>query len=204
MAFLDFTHIFWETTKLPNVLTDNITVTLFFQTKAFPPSLRNANENVWQSSFKLAYFAGSVSTAADFLSRRVLKTRGMIRLEIRQDIQKYRQHPLRWQYLPWITQKKSSSSPCRLTMKTRPENRHFLWKNFSDKCKWMDSKWKIMFFEDWCPRVHRDQRKHYVVFHIWNQRLCKNKSSARCRFSTQEFENENDRPTPWWKSTDMG
>ena len=39
MAFLEFAHILWETTKPTIVLTDNKSVTRFFQTKAIPSSL---------------------------------------------------------------------------------------------------------------------------------------------------------------------
>ena len=39
MAFLEFAHILWEATKPTIVLTDNKSVTRFFQTKAIPPAL---------------------------------------------------------------------------------------------------------------------------------------------------------------------
>ena len=39
MAFLEFAHISWEATKRTIVLTDNKSVTRFFQTKAIPPAL---------------------------------------------------------------------------------------------------------------------------------------------------------------------
>ena len=39
MAFLEFAQILWEATKPTIVLTDNKSVTRFFQTKAIPPSL---------------------------------------------------------------------------------------------------------------------------------------------------------------------
>ena len=42
MVFLEFAHIMWETSKPTIVLTDNKSVTRFFQTKAIPPSLWNA------------------------------------------------------------------------------------------------------------------------------------------------------------------
>ena len=87
MAFLEFAHILWETTKPTFVLTDNKSVTRFFQTKAFPPSLWNACDYVLQFNFKIAHIAGSVNTAADFLSRLELKVTEMIRLKIREDVQ---------------------------------------------------------------------------------------------------------------------
>ena len=73
MAFLEFAHILWEESKPTIVLTDNKSVTRFFQTKAIPPSLRNACDYVMQFNFKIAHIAGSVNIAADFLSRLELK-----------------------------------------------------------------------------------------------------------------------------------
>ena len=87
MTFLEFAHILWEATKPTIVLTDNKSVTRFFQTKAIPPALWNACDYVLQFNFKLAHIAGSVNTAADFLSRLELKVTERICLKIREDIQ---------------------------------------------------------------------------------------------------------------------
>ena len=87
MAFLEFAHILREATKPTTVPTDNKSVTRFFQTKAIPPALWNACDYVLQFNFKIAHIAGSVNTAADFLSRLQLKVTEKIRLKIREDIQ---------------------------------------------------------------------------------------------------------------------
>ena len=87
MALLEFAHILWEATKPTIVLTDNKSVTPFFQTKAIPPSLWNACDYVLQFNFKIAHIAGSVNTAADFFSRLELKVTETIRLKIREDVQ---------------------------------------------------------------------------------------------------------------------
>ena len=87
MAFLEFAHILWEATKPTIVLTDNKSVTRFFQTKTIPPFLWNACDYVLQFNFKIAHIAGSVNTAADFLSRLELKVTEKIRLKIREDVQ---------------------------------------------------------------------------------------------------------------------
>ena len=87
MAILEFAHILWETTKPTIVLTDNKSVTRFFQTKAIPPSFRKACDYVLQFNFKIAHIAGSVNTAANFLSRLQLKVTERIRLKIREDVQ---------------------------------------------------------------------------------------------------------------------
>ena len=78
----------WEERKPKIVLTDNKSVKRFFQTKAIPPALWNACDYVLQFNFQLAYVAGSINTAADFLSRLELKVTEKIRLKIREDIQK--------------------------------------------------------------------------------------------------------------------
>ena len=87
MAFLEFAHILCETSKPTIVLTDNKSVTRFFQTKAIPPSLWNACDYVLQFNVKIAQITGSVSTAADFLSRLDLKVTEKIHLKIREDVQ---------------------------------------------------------------------------------------------------------------------
>ena len=83
MAFLEIAHILWEATKPTIVLTDNKSVTRFFQTKAIPPALWNACEYVLQFNFNIAHMSRSVNTAADFLSRLELKVTEKIRLKIR-------------------------------------------------------------------------------------------------------------------------
>ena len=87
MAILEFAHILWEATKPTIVLTDNKSVTPFFQTKAIPASLWNACDYVLLFNFKTAHIAGSVKTAADFLSQLQLKVTEKIRLKIREDVQ---------------------------------------------------------------------------------------------------------------------
>ena len=87
VAFLEFAHILWETSKPTIVLTDNKSVTRFFQRKAIPPSLWNACDYVLQFNFKIAHIAGPVNTAADFLSRLELRVTGKIHLKIREDVQ---------------------------------------------------------------------------------------------------------------------
>ena len=87
MAFLEFADLLWEATKPTIVLTDNKSVTRFSQTKAIPTALRNACDYVLQFIFKRAHNAGSVNTAADFLSRLGLKVTEKIRVKIREDNQ---------------------------------------------------------------------------------------------------------------------
>ena len=86
MVFFEFAHILWEASKLTIVLTDNKSVTRFFQTKAIPPSLWSACDYVLQFNFQIAHIAGSVHTAADFLFTLELKVTEKIHLKIREDI----------------------------------------------------------------------------------------------------------------------
>ena len=87
MAFLEFAHILWETSKGTIVLADNKSVTRFFQTKAIPPSLWNECDCVLQFNFKIAQLAGSANTAADLFSRLELKVTEKIHLIIPEDVQ---------------------------------------------------------------------------------------------------------------------
>ena len=86
MEFLGFAHILWEGTKPTIVLTDNKSVTRFFETKAIPPALWNACDYVLQLNFKIAHIAGSVNNATEFLCRLELKVTEKIRLKISEDI----------------------------------------------------------------------------------------------------------------------
>ena len=60
---------------------------VFFQMKAIPPARWNACDYVLQFNFKIPHIAGSVKTAADFVSRPELKVKGKIGLDIREDTQ---------------------------------------------------------------------------------------------------------------------
>ena len=86
MTFLEFAHILWEAIKPTIVLTDNKSVTRFFQTKAIPLALWNASDYVLQFNFKIAHIAGSVNTTAEFLSGLELKVKEKIDLKITEDI----------------------------------------------------------------------------------------------------------------------
>ena len=53
-AFKDFGHIFWGAPKPITILTDNKSVTRFFQTKIIPPTLWNACDYVIQFNFVIS------------------------------------------------------------------------------------------------------------------------------------------------------
>ena len=86
METLELAHFLWESLEATIVLTDNKSVTRFFQTKANPPSLWNACDYVLQFNFKIAHIAGSVNTAVDFLCRLELKVTEKIHLKIREHV----------------------------------------------------------------------------------------------------------------------
>ena len=85
-AFLEHSHIMWETTLPTLVMTDNRSVTRFFQTKMIPPTLWNACDHVLQFNFHIMHVAGTQNTAADFLSRIDINPMERVELKIRNDI----------------------------------------------------------------------------------------------------------------------
>ena len=87
MAFLEFAHTLWEPSIPTIVLTGKKSVIGFFQTKVLPSSLWNACDYVLQFDFKNAHIAGSVNTAADFLSMLEQKITAKICLKILEDVQ---------------------------------------------------------------------------------------------------------------------
>ena len=84
---MEYSHILWGSSKPTIVLTDNKSVTRFFQTKMIPPSLWNACDFVLQFHFKIAHVPGRMNTAADFLSRLDINPKEKVLLQIREDIQ---------------------------------------------------------------------------------------------------------------------
>ena len=85
-AFVEFGHLMWGSTFPVIVFTDNRSVTRFFQTKMIPPALWNACDYVLQYNFVIAHVAGSMNTAADFLSRTEVNPTGKLEMTIRNDI----------------------------------------------------------------------------------------------------------------------
>ena len=85
--FMEYSHILWGSTKPVVVLTDNKSVTRFFQTEIIPPALWNACDFVLQFNFTTAHVPGTMNTVADFLSRLDLDPKEKVQLLIRDDIQ---------------------------------------------------------------------------------------------------------------------
>ena len=85
-AFVEFGHLMWGSTLPVIVFTDNRSVTRFFRTKMIPPALWNACDHVLQYNFVIAHVAGSMNTAADFLSRTEVDPTEKPEMTIRNDI----------------------------------------------------------------------------------------------------------------------
>ena len=86
-AFMEYSYILWGSSKPTIVLTDNQSVTRFFQIKMIPPSLWSAWDIVLQFHFKIAHVPGRINTAADFLSRLDISPEEKVLLQTREDIQ---------------------------------------------------------------------------------------------------------------------
>ena len=69
------------------ILTDNKSVTRFFQTKIIPPPLWNACDFVIQFNFTIAHIPGKNNTAADYLSRMEMDPTEKLVLKIRADVE---------------------------------------------------------------------------------------------------------------------
>ena len=68
-AFDTFAHILWGSSKPVLVLTDNKSLTRFFQAKTIPSSLWTCVDHVLNFNFVLGHIPGKANAAADYLSR---------------------------------------------------------------------------------------------------------------------------------------
>ena len=64
-----FSHYIWGSVKPVIVLTDNRSLTQFFQVKTIPPSVWNFLDRVLSFNIIIAHIPGTANYAADFLSR---------------------------------------------------------------------------------------------------------------------------------------
>ena len=82
-AFKQFGKILWGNSKPIIIITDNKSVTRFFQTKIKPPALWTACDYVIQFNFVIAHIPGKNNTAADYLSRMKMDPKKKLVLTIR-------------------------------------------------------------------------------------------------------------------------
>ena len=87
MSFPEFANTSWEATRSTIVLTGNKSIKQFFQTKSIPPVLWNAYDYTLNFNFKIAHIAGTINTAADFLSVLKLELTEKTHLKVREDLQ---------------------------------------------------------------------------------------------------------------------
>ena len=64
-----FSHYIWGSSKQVIILTDNKSLTQFFQSKVIPPSLWNCSDRILAFNIVIAHIPGRANYAADFLSR---------------------------------------------------------------------------------------------------------------------------------------
>ena len=86
-AFKEFGQIIWGTPQPVIILTDNKSVTRFFQTKIIPPPLWNACDFDIPFNFIIAHIPGKSKTAADYLSRMEMDPTEKLVLKIREDVE---------------------------------------------------------------------------------------------------------------------
>ena len=79
-------HIFWGTQKPVIILTDNKSVTRFFQTKIILQTLLKICNYVIQFNFTIAHIPGKNNTAADYLSCLESSPKAKLILKIREGI----------------------------------------------------------------------------------------------------------------------
>ena len=89
-AFEAFEHYIWGNTSNPIiVLTDNKSVSRFFQPKRLPTNIWNAVDYVLPFHFLLGYIPGKTNAAADYLSRFHINPATKFKLKIDNKVQKH-------------------------------------------------------------------------------------------------------------------
>ncbi len=88
-AFAAFRHIIWGNPKSTLVLTDNKSLTPFFQAKHMAPSLWNHIDFILQFDFMIAHIPGKTNQASDFLSRIATDPNNQIKMTINSRIPTY-------------------------------------------------------------------------------------------------------------------
>ena len=114
----------------------------------------------------------------------------------------YKLHALRWQRLPRMLQIKNNSSSHKQMVKMRLQNKSFNGKNNLGKSNRMGGEGGTILNEVKYQGIHKDRRKHYVVFHGWNRGQCTNTSRGKCWHSSAEWKIQITRPARWRNATD--
>ena len=85
-AFDEFAHILWGVKKPTIVMTDNKSLTRFFQSKRLPPKLWNYCDQALQFNFVLADVPVVENPAADYRSRLNINPKDRIHLKLHDEI----------------------------------------------------------------------------------------------------------------------
>ena len=142
-----------------------------------------------QFNFKIAHIAGSVNTAADFLSQLELKVTEKIRLKIRLRCTNnaHWEHNILLRCCRWRAIFLYTDRWWRWDWRTNP------WKErtISEKGNRMGSTWGTILNEAKYERIYKDWQKHYVVLHTRNQGKCTDTSRTRCRSGPENLKTQN-------------
>ena len=87
-----FAHIVWGAQKPVLILTDNKSLTRFFQAKNVPGSLWNAVDHVLSFPFMLGHIPGRANLAADYLSRLPIDAERKMSLRLKDRLPTYEVH----------------------------------------------------------------------------------------------------------------
>ena len=197
LEFLEFAHILWEATKPTIVLTDDKPVTRFFQTKAIPPSLWNACDCVLQFNFKIA---AKHSSWFPFTIRIESQGEDPSQDQGRCTNNTHWSHNILFRCYRWRTVFLHANRWSRWNRRTDPTKERAI----SQESRRMGSQSGTTLNEAKYQRIHKDWRKHYVVFPSWNQSKRENTSGARFRYSFEEPEPQNTWPSTRWCAIDNG
>ena len=85
-ALEHFAHFIWGSFNPVVVLTDNRSLTQFFQSKTIPPSLWNCLDRVLSSNLVIAHIPGKANYAADFFSRVEIDRAATVSLKLNEKI----------------------------------------------------------------------------------------------------------------------
>ena len=85
-AFEYFSHFIWGSEKPVSFLTDNISLTSFFQSKSLHPALWNFMDRVIANNLLLAHIPSRANAAADFLSRMHTDPTQSMKLQLHESI----------------------------------------------------------------------------------------------------------------------
>ena len=85
-SFDTFAHILWGSEKPTVVLTDNKSLTRFFQAKTIPATLWTSVDRLMSFSFVLGHIPGVANLAADYLSRMHINPADKVKLKISEKI----------------------------------------------------------------------------------------------------------------------